>query len=91
MLVLPSGNLLLRWIHSLFTDEPLQLSLTDKSFNLLLKVIAVGCVMTVITVGAIILVSRPLIRISLQLARKGQSSFVLNLHQDLVNPGQSTG
>ena len=41
--------------------------------------------MVVIMVEVAILVSRPLIWISLQLAREGQGSFVLNLHQDLVD------
>ena len=80
MLILLSGSLLLRWIRSLLVDESLQLSLPDKGFNLLLQVIAVSGVMAVITVEAAILVSRPFIRISLQLAKKGQGSFVFNLH-----------
>ena len=56
------------------------LSLPDKGFNLLLQVVAVNGVMTMITVEAAVLVSRPFIRVSLQVARKGQGSFVLNLH-----------
>ena len=64
MLVLPSGHLLLRWVCSLLINEPLQLSLPDESFNLLLQVIVVGCVMTVVLVEATVLISRPLIRIS---------------------------
>ena len=43
--------------------------------------------MVVITVKAAILVYRPLIRISFQFVGKGQGSFVLNLHQDLVDLG----
>ena len=43
--------------------------------------------MTVVTMEVAILVSRPFIRISLQLARKCQGSFVLDLHQDLVDRG----
>ena len=58
---------------------------------MLLQVVAVGFVMTMVTVEAAILVSRPLIRISLQLARKGQGSFVLDLHQDLVDQGSQQG
>ena len=87
MLIASSGNLLLKWVRSLPVDEPLQLSLPDKSFDLLLLVIAVGRVMIVFMVETAILVSRPLIRISLQLTRKGQGSFVLDLHQDLVDRG----
>ena len=41
--------------------------------------------MVVIMVEVAILVSRPLIWISLQLAREGQGFFVFNLHQDLVD------
>ena len=62
-LVRPLGHLLLRWVRSLLIDEPLQLSLPDESFNLLLQVIAVGYVMIVVTVEVAILVSRPLIKI----------------------------
>ena len=47
--------------------------------------------MTVITVKTAILVSGPLIEISFQLARKFQGSFVLDLHQDLVNRGCQRG
>ena len=68
----------MRWVHSLLVDEPFQLSLLNESFNLLLQVIAVGYVMIVVTVEVAVLISRPLIRISLQLAKKGQGSFVLD-------------
>ena len=87
MLVLPSSNLLLWLVHSLLADEPQQLSLSDKSFYLLLQVIAVTCVMTVITMKVVVLVSGPLIGVSLQLAEKCQGSFFLDLHQDLVDRG----
>ena len=50
MLIFPSRGLLLGWIRSLLADEPLQLSLSDKSFNLLLQVVTVSRVMAVITV-----------------------------------------
>ena len=43
--------------------------------------------MTLITVKTIILVSGPLIGVFLQLARKCQGSFVLDLHQDLIDWG----
>jgi len=43
--------------------------------------------MAVITMEAVVLVSKPLIRIPLQLAGKSQGSFVLNLHQNLVDRG----
>ena len=65
MLVLSLRSLLLRWIRSLLTDELLQLSLPNESFNLLFQVIEVGFVMTVITVEAAVLVPRPFIRVSL--------------------------
>ena len=87
MLVVPSWNLLLRWVRSLPTDKPLQLSLPDESFNFLVQVVVVNCVATVIMVETAVLVFRPFIRISLQLANKGQGSFVYDLHQDLVNRG----
>ena len=86
-IILPSTNLLLWRVRFFLADEPLQLSLSDKSFYLLLQVIAVGCVMTVVTVEAAVLVSRPLIRIFLQLAGKCQGSFFLDLHQGLVDWG----
>ena len=43
--------------------------------------------MAVNTVKVAILVSRSLLWISLQLASERQGSFVLNLHQDLVDQG----
>ena len=91
MLILPLRSLLLRWIRSLLADEPPQLSLPDKGFNFLLQVVAISGVMAVIMVEAAVFVSRPFIRISLQLAEKGQSSFVFNLHQDLVDRGSQWG
>ena len=71
MLVFLSESLLLGWMHSFLADEPLQLSLPDKGFNLLLEVVVVSCVKAVITVETAIFISRSLIRISLQLAGKG--------------------
>ena len=84
-------GLFLQRVHFFLADEPLQLSLSDKSFYLLLQVIAVSCVMTVVTVEAAILVFRPLIGISLQLAGKSQSSFIFDLHQNLVDRGSQRG
>ena len=91
MLVFSSGNLLLWWVCSFLADEPLQLSLSDESFYLLLQVVTVGYVMTVVMVEVAVLVSRPFIRISLQLARKCHGSFILDLHQDLVDRGSQRG
>ena len=85
MLVLPSSNLLLWWVRSFLVDKLLQLSLSDKSFYLLLQVIAVKCVIVVVMVKAAILVFGPLIGVSLQHVGKCHGSFVLDLHQDLVN------
>ena len=65
MLVLSLGNLFLWWVCSFLVDKPLQFSLSDKSFYLLLQVIAVKCVMIVITVKAAVLISGPLIGVSL--------------------------
>ena len=79
------------WVQSLFTDELLQLSLLDKGFNLFLQVVIVGRVMAVVAVESAILVSRPLIKVSLQLSWKGQGSFILNLYQDLVDRGSQQG
>ena len=67
------------------------LSLSAKSFYLLLQVIAIRCIMTIITMKMTVLVSRPLPRVSLQLARKHQGSFILYLHQDLINWGIKRG
>ena len=44
-------------VRPLLADEPLQLSLSDKGFNLLLQVVIVGCVVVVVTVESAILVS----------------------------------
>ena len=78
-------------VHFFFTDESLQLSLSNKSFYLLFQVIVVDCVMTVVIVEVAILVSGPFIGISLQLAGKFQGSFVFDLHQDLVDRGSQRG
>ena len=64
-LVFPLKSLLLGWIHSFLVDKPLQLPLPDKGFNLLLQVVAVSCVMAMVTVEATIFVPRSLVRISL--------------------------
>ena len=87
-LILSLGDLLLQWIRSFFSNEPLQLSLPNESFYLLLQVVAISCVMTMITVEMAVLVSRSLLRISVQLTKRGQGSFVLDLHQDLVDRGK---
>ena len=81
----------MRWICPLLDDEPLQFPLPNKGFNLLLQVIAVSYVMAVITVEATVLIPRPFIKISLQLAEKDHGSFILNLHQNLVDQGSQWG
>ena len=43
--------------------------------------------MTVVEVETTVLVSRPFARVSLQLAKECQGSFILDLHQDLINWG----
>ena len=43
--------------------------------------------MTVVAVETTVLVFGSLVRVSLQLARECQGTFVLDLHQDLVNRG----
>ena len=43
--------------------------------------------MIVVMVKTAILVSRPLTRISFKITRKCQGSFILDLHQDLVDRG----
>ena len=75
MLIFQSRSLFLRWVRPLFADEPLQLSLPDKGFNLLLQVVTINCVMAVITVEAAVL------------AKKCKSPYVFDLHQDLVDQG----
>ena len=87
MLVFSSAKRFLGLVCPFLTNEPLQLSLLDKSFYLLLQVIVVGCIMTVIMVEPIVLFSRPFARVSLQLAKECQGSCVLDLHQDLINQG----
>ena len=47
--------------------------------------------MDMIMVETVVLVSRPLARVPLQLARECQGSFVLDLHQDLINRGVQRG
>lgn len=91
MFVLSSRNLLLWWVRSFLTDEPQQLSMPDKSFDLLLQIIAVKCVIIMVTVKAAVPVSEPLIGVSLQVARKCQGPIVLDLHLDLVDQGNQWG
>ena len=79
-LVLPSWGLLLGQVDSFLIDEPLKLPLSNESLNLLFQIVAVGCVMPVITMEMAILVPWPLTGISLQLTRERQGSFAFNLH-----------
>ena len=55
-LILPSWGLLLGRIDFFLVDEPLKLPLSDEGLNLLLQIVAVGCVIPMITVETIILV-----------------------------------
>ena len=80
MLVFFPGRLSLGLFSPFLTDEPLQLPLPIESFYLLLQVIAFRCVVAMIVVEMTALLSRPLARVSLPLARECQGSFVLNLH-----------
>ena len=91
MLVFPPGKLLLGLVSPFLTNEPLQLPLPDKSFYLLLQVVAVECIMTMIAVDVVVLVFGPLVRVSLQFARECQGFFVLDQHQDLINQGVQWG
>ena len=80
-LITPSGVLLLRGlIRSLLSDEPLQLSLFNKGFNLLFQIVTIGRVMAVIPVEAAILILRASVRISLQLSKVSQGFLIFNLH-----------
>ena len=72
MLVLPLGNLLLWWVRLFLANKSLQLSMSNKSFYLLLQVVVVDCVMAMVTVEAAVLVSEPFVGISLQLSGKCQ-------------------
>lgn len=73
-------------LSSLFY-KPLQLLLPYKRFYLLLQIVAVRGVMTVVTMETAVFISRPFDRVSFQLAQEGQGSFILDLHQDLINGG----
>ena len=80
-LITPSGVLLLRGlIRSLLSDEPLQLSLFNKGFNLLFQIVTIGRVVIVVLVEAVILILRVSIGISLQLPGVSQVFLVFNLH-----------
>ena len=56
MFILSLWGLLLWWIHLFLTNEPLQFPLSYKSFYLLLQIVAVACVVVVITVEPAILI-----------------------------------
>ena len=80
MLVFSPAKRFLGLVCPFLTNEPLQLSLLDKSFYLLLQVIVVKCIMTVIAVEPIVLVSRSFARVSPQLAREWQGFCILDMH-----------
>ena len=65
VLVLLSWDLLLGRIGSFLIDEPLKLPLPNEGLNLLLQIVAVGCVVSMIMVKTEILVPWPLVGISL--------------------------
>ena len=65
VLVLSSWSLLLRWVGFFLVDEPLKLPLPNEGLNLLLQIVAVGCVVSMIMVKTEILVPWPLAGISL--------------------------
>ena len=80
-LIILSGVLLLRGlIRSLLSDEPLQLSLFNKGFNLLFQIVTIDRVMAVISVEAAILILRASVGISLQFPGVSQGFLVFNLH-----------
>ena len=64
-LVLPSWSLLLGRVGFFLVDEPLKLPLFNEGLNLLLQIVAVGCVVSMITVKMAILIHWPLTGISL--------------------------
>ena len=68
------------WIYSFLADELLQFPLSDKGLNLLLQVVAIGYVMTMVTVEAAIFISRSLVGVAFQLSRERQSPLILDLH-----------
>ena len=78
-IVFSPSKLSLGLFSPFLTDEPLQFPLPIKSFYLLLQVIAFRCVVAMTAVEMTLLVSKPLARVSLPLARECQGSFVLNL------------
>ena len=68
------------WVRHFLADESLQFSLSDKGFYLLLQIVTFRRVMTVVTVETTVLVSRPLVRVSFQLARPCQGCLDLDQH-----------
>ena len=68
------------WIYSFLADKLLQFPLSDKGLNLLLQVVAIGYVMTMVTVEAAIFISRSLVGVAFQLSRERQSPLILDLH-----------
>ena len=55
-------------IHSLLSDELLQLPLFNKGFNLLFQVVTIGRVMTAVSVETVILIPQASVGIPLQLS-----------------------
>ena len=82
---------LLGLVCSSLTNEPLQLSLSYESFYLLFQIVAIGCMMSVVMVEAIVLIPWHLAGISFQFTGKHQRFFVFNLYQDLIDQGSQGG
>ena len=73
------------WIRFLLANEFLQFSLSDKGLDLLLQVVAISCIVTMVTVEAAIFIPKTFVGITFQLPRECQSLLVLDLHKDLSN------
>ena len=67
-----------------FFNKSLQLSLLNQLLDLSLQVVAIFCVVAVVSMKTAVLVSLPFIRVRQQLARPFQSWVVPYLHEDVI-------
>ena len=72
-------------------DKPLQIPLLDEGLDLLLEVVAFESIISMVPVEAAVLVSKPIVRVTLQFVLPSQCHIVPYLHKDLIQRGVQGG
>ena len=67
-----------------FFNKSLQLSLLNQFLDLSLQVVAIFCVVAVVSIKTAVLVFRPFVKVRQQLAWPFQSRVISYLHEDVV-------